>query len=64
MYEAAKGGGHWMDFSRLAEEYFRVPLDFIAGAFFLLCLLPPLLGLGLSWLRPELTAIRERLGAI
>lgn len=64
MYEGAKGGGHWMDFSRLADEYFGVSLETVAGGFLLLCLLPPLLGLAASWLRPELSALRERLGEI
>ncbi len=64
MYGAAKGGGHWMDFSRLADEYFGCSLEVVAGAFFLLCLLPPVLGPAMSWLRPELASMRERLGQI
>ena len=35
-YEAAKGGGHWMDFSRIAEEFLHVDLTVVAG-FFLVC---------------------------
>lgn len=35
-YEQAKGGGHWMDFSRIAEEYLFVDLQAVA-LFFLLC---------------------------
>ncbi len=64
VYEGAKGGGHWMDFSRLAEEFFGVSLETVAGGFLLLCLLSPVLGLAVSWLRPELAALRERLGEI
>lgn len=64
MYAAAKGGGHWMDFSRLANEYFGVSLETVAGLFFFLCLLPPALALAASWLRPELAVLRERLGAL
>ena len=64
LYADAKGGGHWMDFSRLADEYFGVPLEAVAGAFALLCLLPPILGLATSWLRPELRALRGRLGEL
>lgn len=64
MYAAAKGGGHWMDFSRLADEFFGVPLEAVAGVFFVLCLLPPGFALAASWLRPELAALRERLGAL
>jgi hypothetical protein len=64
MYEAAKGGGHWMDFSRLADEYFGVSLQAVAAAFLFLCLLPPAIALAVSALRPELAALRERLGAL
>jgi len=64
LYAEAKGGGHWMDFSRLANEYLGVSLETVAFAFLLLCLLPPVLGLAATWLRPELTALRERLGEL
>ncbi len=43
LYADAKGGGHWMDFSRLATDTFHVPLETVAAWFLLLCLLPPLL---------------------
>jgi hypothetical protein len=43
LYEDAKGGGHWMDFSRLADEYLHTSLDGVAFLFLLLCLLVPLL---------------------
>ena len=42
-YEAAKGGGHWMDFSRIAEEYLKVKLSTVAVFFLFLCLITPLL---------------------
>jgi hypothetical protein len=42
-YEAAKGGGHWMDFSRIAEEFMHVKLSAVASFFLLLCLLTPFL---------------------
>lgn len=64
VYADAKGGGHWMDFSRLANEFLGVSLETVAGVFLLLCLLPPLLGLAPSLLRPELGALRERLGRV
>jgi hypothetical protein len=64
LYGAAKGGGHWMDFSRLSGEFFGVSLETVAAAFFLLCLLPPVFALAVSWLRPELAELRERLGEI
>jgi hypothetical protein len=40
-YQNAKGGGHWMDFSRLAEKYFHVPLEAVAGGFLFACLMTP-----------------------
>ncbi|MGQ9896622.1 MAG: hypothetical protein ACUVR8_03535 [Acidobacteriota bacterium] len=45
-YEEAKGGGHWMDFSRLANEFFGGRFLLVVVAFFLACLLPPLI----AWL--------------
>ncbi len=48
VYEAAKGGGHWMDFSRLAEEFLLVPLESVASGFLVLCLAPPLIALALQ----------------
>jgi hypothetical protein len=44
LYEQAKGGGHWMDFSRIAEDYLHVDLTAVALFFFLCCLIPPILG--------------------
>ncbi len=41
-YEAAKGGGHWMDFSRITEEYLRMDLPVIAGFFLICCTIPPI----------------------
>jgi hypothetical protein len=64
LYGDAKGGGHWMDFSRLANEFFAVSLETVAAVFFVLCLLAPLAALTMSWLRPELAALRERLGEL
>ena len=40
-YGAAKGGGHWMDFSRLANEFFHVELSTVAAFFLALCILTP-----------------------
>jgi hypothetical protein len=40
IYEGAKGGGHWMDFSVLAEQYLRTDLTSVAGSFLLCCFLP------------------------
>jgi hypothetical protein len=44
MYEQAKGGGHWMDFSRIAEDYLHTDLRVVAVFFFLTTLLPLVLG--------------------
>ncbi|MDY6834340.1 MAG: hypothetical protein SVY53_06010 [Chloroflexota bacterium] len=47
MYEDAKGGGHWMDFSRIAEEYAHVDLTVVAAFFLICCIATPLLVLAL-----------------
>ena len=44
-YEEAKGGGHWMDFSRIAEEFLHVDLSVVAGFFLFCCILTPLCAL-------------------
>lgn len=44
MYEEAKGGGHWMDFSRIAEDYLHTDLKRVALVFLLCCLLPLVVG--------------------
>lgn len=43
MYRAAKGGGHWMDFSRIAREFLHVDLTTVSGFFLILCILTPAL---------------------
>ncbi|MBM4383239.1 MAG: hypothetical protein FJ091_07690 [Deltaproteobacteria bacterium] len=53
LYEEAKGGGHWMDFSRLANEFFHVPLDTIVAVFLALLVVPPLAALALQRLRRD-----------
>ena len=40
-YAAAKGGGHWMDFSRIARDYLHVDLSTVALLFLVCCFLPP-----------------------
>ncbi|MCP4158123.1 MAG: hypothetical protein GY757_61050 [bacterium] len=40
-YEDAKGGGHWMDFSRIAEDFLGVELSTVAAFFLMLCILTP-----------------------
>lgn len=44
MYEEAKGGGHWMDFSRIAEDHLQVDLKVVALFFFLCCFVPLVVG--------------------
>jgi hypothetical protein len=48
LYAEAKGGGHWMDFSRLGAEYLDAPLESVATGFLLCCLAPPLVALALQ----------------
>ncbi len=38
-YADAKGGGHWMDFSRIAIDQLHVSLNSVALVFFLFCLI-------------------------
>jgi hypothetical protein len=54
IYEEAKGGGHWMDFSRLADEYLHTGLGAVALLFLLACALPPLLAVLAHRYRPRL----------
>lgn len=39
-YAAAKGGGHWMDFSRIAREHLHWELSSVAFLFLLCCVVP------------------------
>jgi hypothetical protein len=64
MYAGAKGGGHWMDFSRLAGEYFSVSLETVAGIFLLLCLLPPIVAVAANLARRRLADVWERLARV
>lgn len=54
LYGEAKGGGHWMDFSRLADDQLGVPLEAVAAAFLGLCLLPPLVAFAANHFRGAL----------
>jgi hypothetical protein len=42
-YGEAKGGGHWMDFSRIAGDHLGVPLTSVALFFFICCLMTPVI---------------------
>ena len=44
-YGEEKGGGHWMDFSRIADEYLHTRLEFVAALFLLACVFTPLAAL-------------------
>jgi hypothetical protein len=63
-YADAKGGGHWMDFSRLAHEHLGVSLESVATGFGLLCVVTPVLAFGFAWLGPERAWLREQLGRV
>jgi hypothetical protein len=60
-YGEAKGGGHWMDLSRLAEDYFHTGLRPMAGLLLVLGLLPPVLALLYARHRHRLTDAAARL---
>jgi hypothetical protein len=58
-YGAAKGGGHWMDFSRLANEFLGCELETVARLYLVLAVLTPAavaLAHGARRSRPELPA--------
>jgi hypothetical protein len=40
-YGEAKGGGHWMDFSQIADQSLHARLELVAALFLLACLLTP-----------------------
>lgn len=61
LYEDAKGGGHWMDFSRLAEEFLRADLRTVAVAFLAACLVVPAIALLAHRYKREIVEAAERL---
>ncbi len=63
-YADAKGGGHWMDFSRLGRDHLGSSVELIAGVFLVLCLATPLLAFAWSWIGPWRDALRLRLGRV
>lgn len=60
MYGDAKGGGHWMDFSRIANEFLNMELPSVARLFFIICLLSPILTYLFFINKPGLTAAFKR----
>ncbi|MDH4017498.1 MAG: hypothetical protein OEV20_09170 [Actinomycetota bacterium] len=63
-YADAKGGGHWMDFSRLGRDHAHLSVEAIAGIFLVLCLVTPLVALAWSWIGPWRDELRLRLGQV
>ncbi|UCE84692.1 MAG: hypothetical protein JSU66_10005, partial [Deltaproteobacteria bacterium] len=61
LYAQAKGGGHWMDFSRLADEHLHVPLETVASVFLLICLLPPVLAFAANHFHRRANALATQL---
>jgi hypothetical protein len=51
MYENAKGGGHWMDFDRLAREFLQVDLSVVAHSFMLASTVPLIFSVTLYYTR-------------
>lgn len=60
MYEDAMGGGHWMDFSRIAEEYAHVDLTVVAAFFLMCCIATPFLVLAFIRIKRTGTLNPER----
>ncbi len=63
-YADAKGGGHWMDFSRLGRDHMGTSVEVIAGVFLVLCIATPLLAFAWSWIGPWRAELRLRLGRV
>jgi len=63
-YADAKGGGHWMDFSRLGREHLGLPVETLAVVFLVACIATPLLAFAWSWIGPWRDALRLRLGQV
>lgn len=59
-YAAAKGGGHWMDFSRIAREFFHVELSTVAGFFLFICVVTPVLTFLFFRYKPRLNKVFHR----
>ena len=64
MYENAKGGGHWMDFDRLAREFLLVDLSAIAYVFMLASAAPLVISLALYCTRDHWVPALGRLVSI
>ena len=62
LYEAAKGGGHWMDFSRIAERHLHVELASVATFFGVCCLAVPIVSFAASRYAAYVRAALHRIG--
>ena len=62
-YAAAKGGGDWMDFSRLARDYLGTGLQQVSAAFLVMTLAVPVAVLWVHASRDRVAEILERLAA-
>jgi hypothetical protein len=63
LYEAAKGGGHWMDFSRIAERHLHVELATVAAVFGVCCLIVPAVSFAAFRWQGRVRAALRRLSA-
>jgi hypothetical protein len=62
-YAAAKGGGDWMDFSRLAREYLGTGLEQVSAAFLVMTLAVPVVVVWIHTSRDRVAGFLERLAA-
>mgnify|MGYP006287274943 CR=1 FL=1 len=53
-YSMSKGGGHVMDFDRIADQIAGGNVSLVAAIFFILCLLPPFMALAYHEYKPRL----------
>lgn len=60
-YGAAKGGGDWMDFSRIAHEFLQTELSSVAAFFLVLCMLTPVAAFLIFRYKAYLGAFFEKL---
>jgi hypothetical protein len=50
-YGLLKGGGHWMDFSLIADEHLHGRLEVVAALFLVACALAPAAAFLIHWYR-------------
>ena len=64
MYENANGGGHWMDFDRLAAEFLAVDLSAVADVFMLASVVSAAISIALYGMRDRWVPAPGRLVAL